>query len=161
MSDIRLTNQMNANGNVETEHATATAGGASDGSLYANNDGASYSGSTSVDATYAVDPPPAPEVPNVGGADVVADATATADATVNDVFAHVDAAAEAVGNVGAPELPELPDVGGSVDGGLSASGDAAVDGTSVGLDAMLDGWLDVMGDLVVQFSGSVTALLGF
>jgi hypothetical protein len=40
---------------------------------------------------------------------------------------------------------------------VSGGVDAAADGGSVGFD----GWLDVMGELVAQVSGSITALFGF
>ena len=142
MSDIRFDNALNTNTDVDTDHADASATGGYDGSLSASESGAAYDGSVGGDVSYDATLPEVPDVPETP--DVVAEATATADATVDEVSAHADGALSAAG--GLPELPETPEV-------PDPSG-------SVGIDAAFDAWLDAMGELAANVSGSLSALFG-
>lgn len=133
MSDIRLDNAMNVNANVESERANAAAFASSEGALHASDGGAAYDGGASMDAGASWTAPELPEMP-----DAVADVTAHAEG-----------------------LADVPELDGSLDAAADAAGSATVDGGSVGLDGMLEGMLDVMGRIVTDFSGSLTALFGF
>lgn len=66
-----------------------------------------------------------------------------------------------VGSAQADATASAHDATASLDGSLGGGLDAGPDGASAGVEGMLDGMLDVMGSLVAQFSGSLTALLGF
>lgn len=144
MTDIGLDHSLQTNANVENEHAHAAAGAASDGGLHASDAGAMYDGSGGVDASGSANLPDPPGLPDAG----------LPDTGLPDVTGDLPAGADAVGGV-----PDLS--GAAVDGTLGGAGSATTDGASVSWDGMLGGWLDAVGELVAQFSGSVTALFGF
>lgn len=139
MSDIRFNNAMDANTNVETEHVTLDGGTSSSGSAHASDAGVGYDGSAAADVSYDARVPDVPDTPDLPQA--AADATATLDATANDVSAHADGALGAAG--GLPDLPEAPELDGSVGGGLT-----------------VEAWLDALGELAADVSASVSALFG-
>lgn len=161
MSDIQVDNGLHATANVDTPGASAAGNAAHEGGLHADGTGASYAGSTGADASSSATPPELPDVGSVGDVDYAGQAGAVADATVADASAHADAALETAGSLGAPELPALPEVDGTLDGGVQVGADAMVDGTSAGFGAIVEGWLGAMGDLVVQLAGHVTGFVGF
>lgn len=155
MSNLDVNNDMNAN--AQTTHASASAGATHESSLHASDAGADYSGSTGVDASHTTS---LPGTPDVGSLSPAADATASAQAVVGDVSASADAALGAAGELGLPALPETG-LESALDGSLTGGADVAAQGGSGGVQAAFSGFLDVMGHLVAQFSGSLTAMLGF
>jgi hypothetical protein len=149
MTDIGLNHSLQTNANVENEHAHAAAGAASDGGMHASDAGAAYDGSGGVDASGSANLPDPPGLPDAGLPE-----TGLPDTGLPDVTGDLPVGADAVGGV-----PDLS--GAAVDGTLGGAASATTDGASLSWDGMLDGWLDVVGELVAQFSGSVTALFGF